>query len=175
MVCLTPGIAYSDKSGVRVIKANTSIMGSEYIIDADFDYRLSDKAIEALKNGVALSWIYQFKISERVNTVWSRTISEKNFHYRIQYHALTNTYRVRNENTGKIENFSTLQAALDLMSTLRDYPLIEKSKLAERSVYLVSIKISFERNELPLPLRPFAYINPQWYLSSDWYEWTLKK
>jgi hypothetical protein len=68
-----------------------------------------------------------------------------------------------------------LQAALDLLSTLRDFPLIEKAKIADKEEYIAGMKVTFERDALPLPLRPIAYMNPQWYLSSDWYVWTLKK
>jgi len=38
-------------------------------------------------------------------------------------------YRVRNEVDGEVYNFSTLPAALDLMSTISDFPLIEKTEL----------------------------------------------
>jgi len=34
--------------------------------------------------------------------------------------------------------------------------------------------VLFERELLPLPLRPLAYLNPQWYLSSGWYLWNMK-
>ncbi|MDD5114140.1 MAG: hypothetical protein PHC94_08980 [Methylobacter sp.] len=26
---------------------------------------------------------------------------------------------------------------------------------------------------MPLPLRPTAYVSPQWFLSSAWYVWSL--
>jgi hypothetical protein len=175
LACYAPSNVYPNDSGVKVISVDTAILGNDYVLSAEIDYRLSDKAAEALRNGVALSWTYCFKITENQNAFWRKTVLEKYLHYRIQYHALTNMYRVRNENTGEIENFSTLLAALDLMSTLRDFPLIETAKISGQANYLAAIKISFERDALPLPLRPFAYINPQWYLSSDWYEWSLKK
>jgi hypothetical protein len=40
---------------------------------------------------------------------------------------------------------------------------------------LFAVKVNFDRDALPLPLRPIAYIDPQWYLSSDWTLWPLKK
>jgi hypothetical protein len=175
LLCQAPGAAYPKNTGVSVKNAETILLGNVYLLSADIDYQLSDKATEALKNGVALAWRYRFKVTERVNFAWHKTILEKNFRYRIQYHALTNTYRVRNESSGAIESFSTLPAALDLMSTLRDYPLIEQAIISRPAETRAAMKISFEQDALPLPLRPFAYINPQWYLSSDWYEWSLKK
>jgi hypothetical protein len=77
---------------------------------------------------------------------------------------------------GDSYNFSTLSAALDLMASLRNFPVIDKSAIAaETSYYYIEIKADFERDALPLPLRPIAYTNTQWYLSSDWTVWPLKK
>ena len=36
-------------------------------------------------------------------------------------------------------------------------------------------KLQFDGDLLPLPLRPLAYIDKQWFLSSDWTLWSLKK
>jgi Domain of unknown function (DUF4390) len=175
LLLLMPVSAYPDNTGVTVKNADASLLGENYMLNADITYQLSDKAIEALNNGVSLFWTYQFSVKEQRNYVWDKTLTEKSFRYRIQYHALLNMYRVRNENNGAVENFSTLQATLDLLSTLRAFPLIEKAKITENKQYIAGMKVTFERDALPLPLRPVAYLNPQWYLSSDWYVWTLKK
>jgi hypothetical protein len=53
--------------------------------------------------------------------------------------------------------------------------LIGKSELAPEKQYLLAVKVNFDRDALPLPLRPIAYVDPQWYLSSDWTSWPLKK
>jgi Domain of unknown function (DUF4390) len=170
------GVAYPVKAaGVRVKSAEVTLLGDDYVLTADIDYQLSEKAIEALNNGVALYWAYQFKIMERRSYLWDKAVAEKAFRYRIQYHALLKMYRVRNENNGVVDNFSSLQAALDLLSTLRDYRLIEKAKIDDQKEYVAGIKVNFERDTLPLPLRPMAYLNPDWYLSSDWTLWPLKK
>ena len=84
-------------------------------------------------------------------------------------------YRVSNDSNSSVNNFSTLQAALDLLATLRDYQLVEKIKLSDKEPYIAGMKITFEQDALPLPLRPIAYTNSQWFLSSNWYLWPLKK
>jgi hypothetical protein len=172
---LIPNIAHSSDTGVTVQSAENQLMDEDYMLSADIDYQLSEKAIEALNNGVSLFWTYQLTVQEKRDYLWNETVMEKSFRYRIQYHALLKMYRVINESNGAVNNFSTLEAALDLLSTLEDYPLIEKSKIADKKQYVAGIKITFERDALPLPLRPIAYTNPQWYLSSDWYLWPLKK
>ncbi len=175
LLSLIPTSAYPNETGVRVISAETALLGDDYVLTADINYHLSEKAIEALNNGVSLFWTYQFKVQEHREYLWDNTLLEKSFRYRIQYHALLKMYRVSNESNGAVNNFSTLQAALDLLSTLRDYRLIEKTKITDKETYIAGMKITFERDALPLPLRPVAYMNPQWYLSSDWYLWPLKK
>lgn len=163
------------ENGVSITSAEINLSGDVYLLNADVNFELSNQAIEALNNGVSLFWLYQLNVKEQRNFFWDQTVVEKVFRYRIQYHALIKMYRVTNENSGAVDNFSTLQSALDLLSSLRDYRLIEKSKLDENRKYFAGIKITFERDALPLPLRPVAYLNPDWYLSSDWYLWPLKK
>ncbi len=176
LLALGSAPTYSNNSGeVSVKNAETSLLDGDYILSAEIDYQLSKKATEALRNGVPLLWTYEFKVEELRDYLWNKTILEKSILYRIQYHALLNVYRVKNESNGNVSNFSTLQSALDLLSTLRDYRLIEKDKILDRIDYIAKMKISFERDALPLPLRPIAYFNSQWYLSSDWYVWPLKK
>jgi hypothetical protein len=170
-----PASLSASDSGVEIKHAETTLFGDDYVMSADINYRLSEKAIEALSNGVSLFWTYQFKVQEQRDFVWNNTLLEKSVRYGIQYHALLKLYRVRNDSNGAVDNFSTLQAALDKLSTLKGYRLIEKSKISDGNQYIASMKITFERDALPLPLRPVAYMNPQWYLSSDWYTWPLKK
>lgn len=175
LLLLIPASGYPKDTGVKVTRAETALLGNDYVLTADIDYQLSEKAIEALNNGVSLFWAYHFKVYEERNYLWDNTLVEKSFRYRIQYHALLKMYRITNESNGAVDNFSTLQSALDSLSTLRDYRLVEKAKISDQESYIAGMKITFERDALPLPLRPIAYTNPQWYLSSDWYLWPLKK
>lgn len=167
---------YSGNTGeVKVKNAETSLSGEAYFLSADIEYQLSNKATEALRNGIPLVWTYQFKVEQLRDYLWNKTVVEKNNLYRIQYHALLNVYRVKNESNGLVSNFSTLPAALDLLSTLREIRLIEKNKILSNKQYIAKMKVTFERDALPLPLRPAAYLNSQWYLSSDWFVWPIKK
>jgi len=167
--------AFAGSFSAEVKSAKIIQEAGNYLLSADITYKLSPKAIEALQNGVSLYWTLKIKIKQQRALLWDKTVLEKNIPYRIQYHALLNMYRVRNEISGEVNNFSTLSAALDLMSTLRNYPLINKAGIAPERHYNVALKVSFDRAVLPLPLRPLSYINPQWYLSSDWTLWPFEK
>ena len=166
---------YADEFTAEVKQAEITLQGDSYVLSADIDYQLSGKAKEALQNGVPLFWYIQVKMLQHRNVFWDKTLVDTSIRYRIQYHALLNMYRVRNEGGGEIYNFSTLPAALDLMSAVRGFRVIEKAELAPEKQYLCAVKVKFDRDALPLPLRTIAYIDPQWYLSSDWTLWPLKK
>ena len=172
---LMPALSYADRFGVEVKNAEITLQDDSYVLSADIDYQLSARAKEALQNGVPLFWDIRIKTFQRRDYFWDKTLVNSSIRYRIQYHALLNMYRVRNEGSGELYNFSTLSAALDLMSTIHDFRVMDKSVSAQGERYAVGIKVTLDRDALPLPLRPIAYTNPQWYLSSDWTLWPLIK
>jgi hypothetical protein len=172
---LLPFSGLGDKYAAEVAQAELTVQGDAYVLSADIVYHLSKKASEALQNGVPLFWAIQVKIRRHRVMLWDKTLVDTAIRYRIQYHALLNIYQVRNDASSEVYNFSTLSAALDLMSVVRDFRVIEKTELNPEQQYLFAVKVNFDRDALPLPLRPIAYIDPQWYLSSDWTLWPLKK
>jgi hypothetical protein len=155
--------------------AQMDVQDDSYVLSADIVYKLSEKAKEALQNGVPLFWNIHIKIHRPRHILWNKTLAETTIRYRLQYHALLNMYRVRNESSGEIHNFSTLPAALDLMSNLHAVRLTDKADIAREKQLQIELKVEFDRNALPLPLRPLSYLNRQWYLSSDWTVWPWKK
>lgn len=161
--------------GVEVKNAEITSQGDSYVLFADIDYRLSARAKDALQNGVPLFWDIHIKTLQHRDYFWDQTLINTGIRYRIQYHALLNMYRVRNEGNGEVYNFSTLSAALDSMSTIGDFRIMDKASYVSGKRYAVAIKVTLDRDALPLPLRPIAYTNPQWYLSSDWTLWPLTK
>jgi hypothetical protein len=174
-IWLLPALSYADAFGVEVKNAEISVQGDSYVLSSDMEYRLSTRALEALQNGVPLYWDIRIRIQQHRDYFWDKTLIRTGIRYRIQYHALLNMYRVRNEGTGELYNFSTLSAALDLMSTIHNFHVMDKAADTPKERYDVAIKVTLDRDALPLPLRPVAYTNPQWYLSSDWTLWPLTK
>jgi hypothetical protein len=172
---LLPISGYADEFATEVKQAEVTLHGDYYLLSADIGYQLSEKASEALQNGVPLFWDIQIKVLEQRDVLWNKMLVDTAIRFRLQYHALLNMYRVRDEGNGTVYNFSTLYGALDLMSTVRDFRLVGKSELAPEKQYLLAVKVNFDRDALPLPLRPITYVDPQWYLSSDWTLWPLKK
>lgn len=167
-------VAKANDYATIVKQAEMTLKNDEYVLTADLDYHLSEQAIEALQNGVPLLWTIKIRV-KKTRAFWFDKIEAKQaIRYRLQYHALVKMYRVRNEQTGAVNNFSTLTAALDDMATIRNLPLIDTKLLLPNADYCVAIKAIFEESELPLPLQTKIIANPQWQLSGDWTEWKLK-
>ena len=118
-------------------RAEIILQDNSYILSADIDYQLSEKAREALQNGVPLFWILHVKVTQQRHNLWDKILAELTMRYRIQYHALLNMYRVKNEYSGAVDNFSTLSAALDWMSTIRN---VQQFRALCRAVNLRSIR-----------------------------------
>ncbi len=166
---------YAAEFSAEVSQLESVRHGDNYAFSAGVIYHLSDNAKSALQNGVPLFWNLRFKIQQQRDLLWNITLRNDVIRYRIQYHALLNMYRVRNETNGEITSFSTLSAALESMSMVTDFPELKAVDINPQKDYICAVKVDFDRDALPLPLRPIAYVNPQWYLSSNWTLWPLKK
>ncbi len=144
----------------------------EYRLNATIDFKLSPIAKEALQKGIALSWIVTIKV-QKEGVLWDSTIRVIELSYQIRNHALLNLYSVKKASESHM--FSTLTAALKSMSKIRKLVVIDAQSLQIDERYHMTIKVQFNREELPVPLRPMSYFNPQWMLSSDWSVWQLQK
>lgn len=145
-----------------------------YKLDADINYSLSPTAKEALQKGISLSWVIKVKVQQQ-RVFWDTTLEELEMGYLVQRHALLNLYSVKNLNSGAKDMFSTLTAALASISKIRSLPVIEKSLILADENYQIAIKVLFDREALPVPLRPMSYFKSEWALSSQWSLWQLQK
>jgi hypothetical protein len=144
-----------------------------YQLRADIDYHLSPIATKAIQSSIALTWCLKIKL-EQTSPLWDNTLIKHKYCYKIRYHALLDSYSVHPPNNQKSKYFTSLAIALDSMSQIRNLKLIEISALDKNALYTVATKLQFEREILPLPLRPVAYLNSDWDLSSSWQLWKLE-
>ncbi len=142
-------------------------------VNLDIRYELSSTSTEALQNGIALSWIIRFQLKEGKG-FWHETLVAKQIRLQIQYHSVLNQYLVKQNEAENSRMFSTLKAALEEISRVRSYRLFPLSELDLAQPYYLNVKVEFDRESLPVPLRPIAYFDKQWALSSDWSRWQLQ-
>lgn len=153
--------------------AQTHIFNKTYMLDARMDLRLGAGVEEALNRGLALTLIYDIEILQEREYLWDETIATLTQRYQISYNALTEQYSVLNLNTGLKNNFPTVRIALEVLGTLTGYPLIDRRALDQDESYRGQIRARLDLESLPVPVRLQAYVSPSWWLSSEWYSWSL--
>lgn len=152
---------------------NTRLQENVYLLDAHVDYRFSEEALEALDNGVPLTFQLSIEIERKRKWWLDAEVANLQQRYRLQFHPLSHQYLLQNLNSGAFYAFQSLSAALDAMGTLHDFPLLDVQLIEKDEKYEVLLHAELDIESLPSPLRPLAYISPAWRLNSDWYTWSL--
>lgn len=170
---LYAGSAIAGDFAVR--EAKTHLSDHVYLLDAQIDFELSEQAREALNNGIPITIRIDIKV-QRKRGWWlpDADVAALEQRYRIHYHALSEQFLVLNLNSSALYAHSTLGSALEALGTIRDFPLLDDKLISKGEQYEVELKARLDIEALPSPLRPLAYINPAWRLSSDWYVWSLE-
>ena len=170
---LWPLSSYAESFAAQIRSAKLIEAADGYNISAQIDYQLSPTAREALQKGIPLAWESLIKISSS-GWLWDTTIYSQKLAYILRFNALLNQYEVQNPR-GEEEMFLSLNAALNYMAGLPDAPSIDKHLLSHGGNYRLAVKTDFNREFLPVPLRPLAYLDAQWFLSSDWFVCPIQK
>lgn len=174
LVCLLPLASSADESSVTIKRAQLALESDRYVLDADIDFHLSQVAMDALKSGIPLNWDVRVRLQQERPFFWNKTLRERAFTYQIRYYPLINIYQFKKQKNDEGKSFITLSAALEEMGKIREEPIFKLHGLQDNRQYLAEMKVQFDREALPLPLRPVSYFDSSWSLSSDWLQWPLK-
>jgi len=168
---LGAGVAEAKKP-FEIRTASSRLADGVWFASAQVDYRLSDDALEALQNGVALTFQLQIEVT-RVRRFWTDAqIASLQQDYLLRYQPLSERYVVRNLNSGDQKSFATLFSALNDMGRIVDLPIIDASVLGDAK-HEISMRAVLDQDTLPGPLRLIKFWGEGFRLVSDWYTWTL--
>jgi len=156
---------------VRSVAISQSDAADAWQLSVHLDFRLSQVATDAVLHGVPLSWEVKLRWL-KARKLWLDEIRvEKVVPLTLQYQALLNQFAVRRGDKPEVEMFASLNNALAEMSRLQ----VNLSTSAVSTEDKIAIKVVFDREALPTPLRPEAWLSQQWDLSSDWSVWPFQK
>ena len=175
---LVPAADAQDDPGrfeVRSASAGLEPDADVYFIDARLELRLSTEAREALESGVPLSIRVEVEIIHVRRYLLDRESAELTQLYALQYHPLLERYTVRNVNSGTLDTYSSLFAALNSLGRIDRLPLIDQALLDPERLYDVQLRVLLDTEQLPGPLRLLAFWRRDWSLGSEWYRWSLEE
>lgn len=164
----------SDAEEITVQNASTRLVDDVYVLNAEIDYAFTPVVLDALENGVPITIEMRIEILRERQWFWDVEFAVVEQRYRLQYHALSELYLVKNLNTGVRSNFPTRRAALGAIGAISDFPLLDSRLLDGEKQYMARLRTRLDIGALPTPLQLLAYISPEWHLESEWYAWPLK-
>lgn len=142
-----------------------------YILSADFKFDLSPRLEEAVTKGVVLYFVADFELTKgRWYWLDEKLVSRSQI-YRLSYHALTRQYRL---STGGLhQSFATLSEAVQVLSRLRNWVVVERGEKGVRvgEPYDAALRLRLDVTQLPRPFQITALGNKEWSLASDWKIW----
>ncbi|MDF1829188.1 DUF4390 domain-containing protein [Cycloclasticus pugetii] len=169
---LPANLLADEKPNITIKTATLTQQDSTFLLNSLIVYNLSDEAIEALHNGVTLTFNIDLSITEPRKWLWNKHHTNLTLPYQLRYHTLAKIYQVSDTTNNIRLNFSSLSAALHSLGTLTDIPIYTLTNSPHINAN-ASLNAYLNIEALPLPMRPLAYITPGWHLRSNTFQWPL--
>ncbi|MGF1642689.1 MAG: DUF4390 domain-containing protein [Thiotrichales bacterium] len=166
--------AYAQTADFRVKDLVAKVVDGVHQVSLKLDLSFSEEMLEALRNGVPLVVQVDIEVVQPRYYWWDNTLVSIKQRYQLRYHALSQSYVVRNLNTDAQESMRTLSAALDALATMNDIPVVDASLIPATANYVGRLRVMLDIDALPLPLKMRAYTRPEWRAASDWRPWQLQ-
>ena len=168
-----PTVLLADDVTFRRIALTLSDQGL-ILLDAEIEYQLNETVSEALENGVPLTFETHVQMRRAKAWIWEKDVVDHRLRTVLRYRPLSGLYELRSLQDDEGLAFATRDAALGAMGRIVAMPVIERERLDLDREYLVRVEVGLDIEALPLPMRPLAYLDPDWSVSSDPWEWRLR-
>jgi hypothetical protein len=138
------------------------------------DLELSDAVRRGLAEGVPLTLEVDLDVERVRQLLPNSRVAELTQRYHLQYNAVSASYILRNDNSGQQQSLETVDAALELLSEVRNIPVLDKALLPADRRYEASVRAKLDYGSVPFTLRVLMFWVNEWHRESDWYTWTLQ-
>jgi hypothetical protein len=163
-----------DESKLVVREAQATLDEGVYELDAKVELTLPDGARKALESGLTLRLTYEITVDRVRRYMPDASVAALEQRYEVSYHALSQRYLVKNLNTGEQQDFGSLQGALDRITDLRGFPVIDKALVVDGPVYEGRIRAVLGMNTAPDVFGWLLFWTDDWNAESNWKTWTLR-
>jgi len=159
--------AYAKTDWVYVESMHWKAGSDSYEFLAELSFNLSPTAREALRSGIVLYWDVKVSVSNsHLVAFFNELIYSHAARYSLRYNTLFNDYRVGNEIDMSFRRFSTLRGAVDYLAIIK-HVSITVPLISDKKCTVVDLSVLFDNESLPIPLRPIAYFDAGWDLSTN--------
>ena len=166
MAAVTPARA-DERIGVIAV-ALEPIPGGGALLNATFEFEMPQTLEEAVQKGIAVYFNIEFELFRKRWYWLDRKISASTLTYRLSYSPLTRQFRLARG--GLSQSFDSLEEALGLLKSVRQWKVIEPGVLSPRDSYEAQVRMRLDVTQLPKPFQVNAITSREWNLASDWRE-----
>ena len=170
--CVPVPAAAADPGIFQLEDAHTWRTDEGDYVGAQFEILLSSGAEEAVKNGIPLTFEIQVQVVKKNTWLWDSVEIELVRYKRLQYHALSESYQVKDMSAGSQGNYRRLGDALRAAGNIQSL-LLSGETLDSELNYEIRLRGSLDIESLPTPVRLIAYVSSVWDMTSKWYSWPL--
>jgi len=136
------------------------------VLNATFEFEMPPVLEEAVQKGIALYFNIEFELF-RTRWYWlDRKLTSSTLTYRLSYSPLTRQYRLARG--GLSQSFESLDEALSLLKSVRQWKVIERGLLRPGDDYEAQVRMRLDVSQLPKPFQVNAITSREWSLASDW-------
>ena len=136
------------------------------LLNATFEFELPQALEEAVQKGIALYFNIEFELFRKRWYWFDRRVVSETLTYRLSYSPLTRQYRLARG--GLSQPFESLDEALALVKSVRNWKVADKSLLSPRDDYDAQVRMRLDVSQLPKPFQVNAITSREWNLASDW-------
>ena len=175
MLALQPVVSSAQVGDAFVVKsANTHLDGNIFFLNAVFDVQLPFYITDAIAQGFNLPVLMEIEVFKSKSFWFDEQIVYIKQQYLVNNHPLLDAVSVLNMNSGRRQYFSTLVEAVQHISALLDFPMLDQNNLPDDQDYDARIRLGVDQSQIPIPLKSSSFWKNNWDLKSEWYEWELK-
>ena len=137
-------------------------------LTADWEFDLPDGLVDSLRRGIALYFLYEFRL-EKPRWYWmDKTVTSSQLVQRIGYSPLSRQYRF--SRGGLTQSFGTLEEVLPLLKHIGDWRVADANAVDDTDKFIAETKMSLDVSRLPKPLQVSIGGNSDWAVESSWEE-----
>jgi hypothetical protein len=138
------------------------------VLNATFEFELPQALEEAVQKGIALYFNTEFELFRKRWYWFDRRVVSETLTYRLSYSPLTRQYRLARG--GLSQPFESLEEALALVKSVRNWKVLDRAQLSQRDDYDAQVRMRLDVSQLPKPFQVNAITSREWNLASDWRE-----
>jgi hypothetical protein len=138
------------------------------VLNATFEFEMPQALDEAVQKGIAIYFNIEFELYRKRWYWLDRKVSTSTLTYRLSFSPLTRQFRLARG--GLSQPFESLDEALGLLKSVRQWKVIEKGMLSPGDSFEAQVRMRLDVNQLPKPFQVNAITSREWNLASDWHE-----